>query len=142
MKNDRFRWVFLLVLALCLAFAPLAQAQEVEVEPNNPCSAAQSFTASSSPLTIDGSIDTPDVDFYRISAPPGSVLRVSLEGASTGLGTLPDTFLGAYSGDCTTFLRYDDDGGIGLNSYFELPVASGTVVLAAASYGDFSFTGY
>lgn len=142
MKNDRFRWVFLLVLALCLAFAPLARAQEVEVEPNNPCSAAQSFTASSSALTIDGSIDTPDVDFYRISASPGSVLRVSLEGASTGQGTLPDPILGAYSADCTTFLQYDDDGGIGLNSFFELPVASGTVVLAAASYGDYSFSGY
>lgn len=141
MKNDRFRWIFLLALALCLAFAPLARAQEVEVEPNHPCSAAQDITVSSS-LTIDGSIDTPDVDFYRISAPPGSVLRVSLEGASSGQGTLPDPILGAYSEDCSTFLRYDDDSGAGLNSFFELPAASGTVVLAAGSYGDFSFSGY
>jgi hypothetical protein len=141
MKNDRFRWVFLLALALCLAFAPLARAQEVEVEPNNPCSAAQDLTAASDPLTITGSIDTPDVDFYRVSAPPGSVLRVNLQAASSGQGTLADPILGAFSEDCTTLLQYDDDGGIGLNSYFELPVASGTVVLAAASYGDFSFSG-
>ena len=141
MKNDRFRWVFLLVLALCLAFAPLARAQEVEVEPNHPCSAAQDLTASSAPLTITGSIDTPDVDFYRISAPPGTVLRVSLQGQSSGQGTLGDPLLGAFSEDCVTLLRVDDDSGLGLDSFFELSVASGTAVLAASSFADFSFTG-
>lgn len=142
MKSDRFRGVFLLALAIFLTFVPLARAQEVEVEPNNPCSAAQSLTASSSPLTINGSIDTPDVDFYRISVPPGTVLRVNLQGGATNQGTLVDPILGAFSEDCTTLLQYDDDGGIGLNSFFELPSASGTVVLAAASYGDYSFSGY
>lgn len=140
MKNDRFRWVFLLALTLCPAFAPASRAQEVEMEPNHPCSAAQHLTASS-PLTVDGSIDTQDVDFYRVSAPAGSVLRVRLQGASSGQGTLGDPILGAFSDDCTTLIRYDDDGGTGLDSYFELPVASGTAVLAAASYGDFWFTG-
>lgn len=141
MKNDRFRWVFLLALALCLSFAPAARAQEVEIEPNNPCSAAQVLTASSSPLTVDGSIDNPDVDFYRVSAPPGTVLRVRLEGQSSGQGSLYDPLLGAYSEDCTTLLTYNDDYG-SLDSYFELPVASGTAILAATSYADFSFGGY
>lgn len=138
----RFRCRLLLALAICLTFVPLARAQEVEVEPNNPCSAAQSLTASSSPLTIHGSIDTPDVDFYRVTVPAGTVLRVNLRGASSSHGTLADPILGAFSEDCTTLLQYNDDGGFGLNSFFELPSASGTVVLAAASYGDFSFSGY
>ena len=142
MKNDRFRWVFLLALALCIAFAPSARAQEVEVEPNHPCSTAQTLTPSSNPYTVNGSIDTPDVDFYRVTVPPGTRLRVSLQGADSGNGTLYDPILGAYSGDCATFIAYDDDGGFGLDSYFELPSASGSVVLAAASYGDFSFMGY
>ena len=141
MNNDRFRWIFLLALALCLAFAPLARAQEVEIEPNNPCTAAQVLTASSDPLTVTGSVDTPDVDFYRISVAPGTVLRVKLEGQSSGQGSLHDPLLGAYSEDCTTLLAYNDDYN-GLDSYFELPVASGTAVLAATSFPDFSFTGF
>jgi Carboxypeptidase regulatory-like domain len=142
MKNDRFQWVFLLALALCFAFAPAARAQAVEIEPNHPCSAAQDLTAASAPLTVTGSIDNPDVDFYRVSAPPGTVLKVNLQGAPSGQGTLADPLLGAFSEDCTTLLLFDDDAGIGLDSFFELPVASGPVVLAATSFADFSFTGF
>ncbi|HEX9942537.1 MAG TPA: carboxypeptidase-like regulatory domain-containing protein [Thermoanaerobaculia bacterium] len=143
MKRDRLQWVFLLLLALCLASAPLARAQEVE--PNSSCLAAQDLTAASFPLTVTGSLDsppnTPDVDFYRISATPGIPLRVSLEGQASGQGTLYDPLLGAYADDCVTLLAVDDDSGIDLDSLFEIAPASSTVVLAVTSYADFSFTG-
>lgn len=147
MRSNRVRvqGTFLLTLALCLAFAPAARAQTAEVEPNNPCTAAQNLTAASFPLSVNGSLDSPptipDVDFFRISGAPGGLLRVRLQGASSGQGTLGDPLLGAFSDDCATLLAVNDDFA-GLDSEIEVVVpASGTIVLAATSYSDYSFLG-
>jgi carboxypeptidase family protein len=144
MKRARLHSAFLLPLVLGLAFAPQAGAQEEE--PNNSCLAAQNLTTASIPVTVNGSLDSPpisaDVDFYRISATPGTLLRVSLEGLSSGKGTLSDSILGAYSDDCSTLLASDDDSGAGFDSLLVLNMpASGILVLAATSYADYSFTG-
>lgn len=145
MRSNRVQWIFLLTLALCLAFAPAARAQTAEVEPNNPCTAAQNLTAASFPLAVIGSLDSPptipDVDFFRISGAPGGLLRVRLQGASSGQGSLGDPLLGAFSDDCATLLAVNDDFR-SLDSEISVVVpASGTIVLAATGYSDFEFTG-
>lgn len=145
MSSNRLQWSFLLTLALCLAFAPAARAQTAEVEPNNLCIAAQDLTAASLPLSVNGSLDSPptipDVDFYRISGAPGGLLRVRLQGSSSGQGTLVDPMLGAFSDDCATLLAFNDDFR-SLDSELDVVVpASGTIVLAATGYSDYSFTG-
>lgn len=133
----------------------LAQAQEIDVEPNSLCVAAQSLPSPTdgSPLVVTGSLDvpptTPDVDFYRLSLAPGTLLQIRLQGQSSGQGTLFDPYLGAYADDCFTFLdvnndnfEYTESGEPDLDSFLELTVpASGVVVLAAASVYDYTFKG-
>jgi hypothetical protein len=133
-----------LVLGISLIAAPHAQAQTAEVEPNQTCAAAQNLGAVTSPISLQGSLNTPpgtpDVDFYRVSATPGSMVTVELNGASTNGGTLGDPYLGVFNESCQ-LLAYNDDF-YGTSSHVEIEVpASGTIVIAATSYGDWEFTG-
>ena len=133
----------ILLLGLALAAGGgAARAQTAEVEPNHPCTAAQNVPSANGALTLTGRRDSGDVDFFRLSGPPGAMMIVDLEGAGTGAGTLPDGFLGAFSTDCASLLAADDDSGFGLDPRLlvSIPV-DGSLVLAVTSFPDFSFTG-
>ena len=116
-----------------------------EFEPNDPCPSAQLESAALLPLSITGSLDSseslPDVDFFRFTGSPGEALRVDLEGAGTGAGTLGDPYLGLFDADCVLQMT-NDDGGSNLNSQLTLEVpADGEFVLGVTRCCDSEFLG-
>lgn len=135
---------YLLLLLLTAVFHPSLPAYAQETEPNNTCAGAQDLGSPALPLAVTGSLDTPpgtpDVDFFRITAPAG-VVRIDLEGAANGSGTLPDPFVGTFNSMCE-FIAFNDDSGSGLNSRLVATVpADGVLVIAATSCCDDDLTG-
>lgn len=137
------------MMGLCLSIGvvSLGLAQGVDGEPNNSCVQAQTVAPGpvALPFSITGSLDTPpavaDVDFFKISAPPGSVVKVHHEGAPTNKGTLQDPYLGLFDGACN-LLQVNDDAGTTANASLQFAVpASGLFVIAATSWDDANFTG-
>ncbi|PLX54586.1 MAG: hypothetical protein C0629_16920 [Chromatiales bacterium] len=139
------------MLAALLVLGPAqAFAQVQEQEPNNTCLTAQAVGALAGLSTIvSGSLDTDyvsdppvyDVDFYQVEATPGMRFRTELRGASSGVGTLGDPFLGLFASDCS-LLAANDDSVLGLDSQidFEVP-ADGVFILAATGCCDQEFIG-
>ena len=131
--SKRILFLSLLVLGLLSSAASRANAQESE--PNNSCASPQDLGMVTLPLSLTGNLDTPDVDFFRTSYASGTVV-IDLE---SPLGM--DTYLGVFGSDCS-LLAVNDDGGEGLNSQITINVPpDGTLIIAATSYGDYSFTG-
>lgn len=136
-----------LMLGISLAVSPQAFAQGTESEPNASCAEAQHLGALALPFLLQGSLttppDTPDVDFYRFTATPGSLVVLELDGADAGAGTLPDPYLGffqVYGDSC--FVNHTNDDLVGRNAGLTITVpSSGEVVVAATSYGDWEFQG-
>lgn len=82
----------------------------------------------------------PDVDFFKIEATPGALVKVDLEGAGTGAGTLGDPFLGSFDSACN-LVSLNDDGGGNLNSRLVVTVpADGLFVLGVTRCCDGSFS--
>jgi hypothetical protein len=131
-----------LLLGSWLSAAPVWG--QVELEPNDPCPSAQNFGPISLPWALNGNLDSsvdPDVDFFRIRGTPGMAVRIDLEGQSTGQGTLPDPYLGAFDSDCN-LIAADDDGGDNVNSRLDLPVpANGLLILGVTECCDGGFQG-
>src|SRR5262245_45984590 len=135
--------VVMLLLGGVFGTVATSLGQGVEVEPNNPCPTAQNFGAVALPFTVWSSLDStlgsPDVDFFRFTGPPGSIVRVDLEGQTTGKGTLQDPFLGFFDGGCTQ-IAVNDDGGIGLNARLVLAIpADGVFILGITRCCDSGF---
>ena len=145
MNNVRwFRSILLAVLAF--AGAP-AWAQTVppmaETEPNSTCLSAQNVGAAL-PVTVNGSLGTPDVDYYRVTGTPGERIVIDHRGSASGAGTLQDPYLGVFNSACglITYSDYDYTLGNLLDARIELQVPpDGIYVLAASSAYDWDFTG-
>lgn len=134
-----------LLLGGIIAAPSPALAQLTEVEPNDQCTIAQDLGAATLPFSLLGSLDStpdvPDIDFFRFTGAPGDRVRVDLQGASSGKGTLGDPFLGVFDSGCN-LIAVVDDGGIGVDSRVTLTIpADGIVVLAATVCCDSSFIG-
>jgi hypothetical protein len=146
-RNTLIRHGILAILfaLTCLLTSPSAAlAQGVDLESNNSCSTAQNIGELTSPLTISGSIDTilsvSDVDYYRLTGPPGQRIIVDLEGQSTGKGTLANPFLGAFNSFCG-LMAISDDVGTNQNSRMLIAIPfNGVIILAATSCCDSSFS--
>ncbi|MGH9893018.1 MAG: hypothetical protein ACREA0_13710, partial [bacterium] len=129
-----------------LSLSSLAYGQDTE--PNNPCTSAQDLGAVALPFVQQGELvdldpDPDDVDFFRLEGTPGAIIRVDLEGAATGAGTLEDPFLGFFDSACNLLSLNDDSGGT-LNSRLNITVpADGFFVLGVTRCcdGDFSAGG-
>lgn len=140
-RNGRLSKALLLAASLCLAIALGTHAQELEIEPNHPCIAAQNLGSVSESLTVNGSIGSQDIDFFLFTALPNASATVQLRGASSGLGSLSDPFLGILSADCSAVLALNDDFN-GFDSQIQLSVpANGSFIVAATSYSDYGLTG-
>ncbi|KAA9130276.1 carboxypeptidase regulatory-like domain-containing protein [Marinihelvus fidelis] len=134
----------LLASALFWLFLP-AWAMAQEFEPNNSCDTAQTETLSGSPHIILGELDPfaeqADVDFFRFTAQPGTVLRLDLEGQPTGAGDLGDPFVGWFDSACQ-LMAFDDDSGEGLNSQLHLVVpGDGLFTVGVTNCCDSGFNG-
>ncbi len=140
-----------IVLAAWLVLDPApVLAQVAEQEPNDACLAAQNVGATGGlPVIVSGSLETDytadppvfDIDFYQFDASPGMRMRAELRGATIGVGTLGDPYLGLFDSDCN-LLAANDDSVLGLDSQIDLEVpADGVVVLAASGCCDNEFIG-
>ena len=135
-----------LVLILGTVFGNISMVfgQGLEDEPNHPCPTAENFDSVALPFTLNGSLDStpesPDVDFFRFSGTPGAFVRVDLEAADTGNGTLGDPFLGLFDSACNLTALNDDRGTLNSRLVFAIP-ADGIFILAATVCCDSSFTG-
>jgi hypothetical protein len=121
----------------------VAATSETEVEPNNSCQSAQDLGALTSPIAIAGNLDAsdpPDIDFFRFTATPGTIVTLLHEGQATGKGTLNDPLLGLFDSSCN-LITYNNDATTS-NAALEIMVPdNGILVAAATSYPDFGFTG-
>ncbi len=143
-----FRWSKFtpLISGVLVASAlTLAAAQAQETEPNNACSTPQDLGAVALPTIVSGSLDstltTLDIDFFRIEASPGQSIRVDFEGQSTDSGSLAEPLLGLFDSGCS-LLAIDVYGGVGANARLSFVVpAAGAFVLGATAYPDYSFIG-
>jgi len=144
--NRYFHTLLVLTLSAALGMNSTANAQTTpEVEPNQPCSKAQSVGNTTLPFTQNGSLDYTnerfDVDFFRFTGTPGRLVTADLEGISTGKGTLDDPLLGFFDSGCN-LIESNDDNGSGSNSRLLLTIpADGIFILSATSFPDFEFIG-
>lgn len=138
MCNTRRATILALAAVLCIA----AQAQEIE--PNNPCEAAQDVGSPGLPVSLFGALtptaESPDVDFFRFAVEPGLFVRVDLEGAPTGQGTLGDPYLGLFDAACNLVAINDDSGTLNSRLIFASP-DDGIVILGVTACCDGGFTG-
>ncbi len=81
-----------------------------------------------------------DRDWYEISLEEGVIYEIDLRGDNSS-GQLADPFLRVYDASGTQ-VYFNDDGGIGRDSFLRFSVAqSGTYYVAAGAYGDYG-TGF
>jgi hypothetical protein len=134
-------WSLLLMIFLLVGVAPLALGQvQDEAEPNNSCEYAQNFGPVDLPFIVEGKRDEYDVDFYRFTATPGTLIQVDLEGQATGKGTLSDPLMGFFDSNCN-LIAYNDDY-MNLNSRLIITVPpDGVLIIAATSCPDYDFAG-
>lgn len=142
--NRSLLWMSMIPISV-LAICSLAFGLGADSEPNNTCLTAQNFGAVILPFALTGSLDTPpttpDVDFFRFTGTPNTLVRVDLEGVATGQGTLEDPLVGLFDSACH-LLAFDDDAGTGGNSSLQFTIpADGVFILAAADFDDINFTG-
>jgi len=113
-----------------------------EIEDNNTCATAQLVSSPVSASTIvSGEITENDVDYFTFSGDPGAWVQVDLQGATSGVGTITDTVVGAFDSQCNALMS-DDDGGAGAESQMLMKIPDdGVLTIAAAGFPDYSFTG-
>lgn len=128
------------LMALCAVVMPTTGwAQVSEVESNNSCTAAQSLGDLGSGVTVNGEIAKSDVDYYEITATPGSTVQIDMQGKASNVGTLIDSMVGVFSSSCEQ-LAWDDDSGNGSEAQLlQVVPDDGIVRIAAAAYPDFNF---
>jgi hypothetical protein len=118
-------------------------ATATEIEPNNSCQTAQDAGALVNPFVLDGNLDSSspsDIDFFRLTGTPGSIITIDHEGSANGQGTLENPLLGVFDSNCNLTTFNDDSGSS--NSHLEINVPDdGIFVVAATAYPDFGFTG-
>jgi hypothetical protein len=135
-----------LCLTLAAASGAWAQPQDLtETEPNSTCAAAQDLTQAALPLTAAGSLQTPpgtpDVDFYRLSATPGDLVRVNVDGRFTAYPlTLEDPMVGVFDSACNILVTGEDWRGPDPQVDVEVP-ADGILIAAVTSTYDWDFSG-
>jgi hypothetical protein len=143
-RTSRAWTLAVLVLGGVLGLFPSVYGQGVEQEPNHPCPAAQAFGAVSLPFAVDGSLDStpdsPDLDFLSFTGTPGAAVRVDLEGAATGSGTLPDPYLGFFDSTCQLVAANDDYQSLNSRLLLTVP-ADGIFILGATQCCDSEFLG-
>ncbi len=132
------------LLSVALSEQVVTAANGTDAEPNGTCATAQDVGAVTLPFTLDGVLDSaqsPDVDFFRFTGTPNALVRIDLEGASTGKGTLGDPFLGFFDSSCNV-IALDDDSGEGPNSRLQFNIPpDGVYVLGATICCDAGFGG-
>jgi hypothetical protein len=138
-------WLSTLIVLVLLGAVPAVLAQAAETEPNDTCLTANAFGEVGLPFTVDGELeaasDPPsDVDFYRFQAEPGATLEVTLQGQSSGNGTLGDPYLGFFDDGCMLVAANDDHMNLDSRLIILVP-DSGDFVLAATGCCDSGFTG-
>lgn len=105
---------------------------------NEGCSSATDLGNVALPTTISGALASTasfaDVDYYRLSAAPGSRLALTIQGTRTST-QMPGVLIGVFDSSCTLqqLTRFD-------RLVLVVP-ADGVLILAASQEPDFSFTG-
>jgi Ca2+-binding RTX toxin-like protein len=91
--------------------------------------------------SVSGEVDVSgDQDWYRVSLVAGHTYQFDLQGASTGQGTLGDSYLTLLNGAGAVIVA-DDDSGEGTNSLITYTASqSGTHHLSAAGYSSHTGT--
>jgi len=101
-------------------------------------------TSTTGSVSVDGSItgnieESGDLDWFLVSLEAGREYHFDLEGAPTGMGTLPDTFLrGIYDSSGALIPgTSNDDGGTGLNSLVDFtPTSAGSYFVSVGAYSS------
>ncbi|WP_299698348.1 hypothetical protein [Hydrocarboniphaga sp.] len=106
MTKTQWRAVAATLACLC---SPLAWASD-EVEPNDSCQSAQSI-GSVPAKSVSGTIDSGDVDYFKLKATPGSFLTIDLKGSPSGAGTIADTVLSAFTSSCIKITQSSASSG-------------------------------
>lgn len=135
---------FVIVIVASLTVFPSSVALGMDNEPNDSCAIAQDLGAITLPFTFNGELSgspfpSGDIDFFQFTGTPDTTLRVDLEGASTGMGTLSDPYLGFFDSSCNSIAQ-NDDGGEGVNSRLAITIpADGIAVLGVTRCCDGGF---
>jgi hypothetical protein len=107
-----------------------------EVEPNDTCADASTNGSviavgdnCSAAIDIEG-----DLDYFEVTVPADGTFKFE-----TVPGDAGDTKMWLYADDCVTELAYNDDGGDGFFSLFEVPLTAGTTYYVLVTH--YSATG-
>lgn len=142
--HRRIRFCASLVVAMLLLTAAQAALSVTEMESNNTCATAQNAgtLSANASITVTGALttppDIPDVDFYKFTATPGTLLQVVLTGVSDAVHTLEQPIAEALNSSCGYL--YSSGPADPLSFQIAVP-ADGVVVVAVSSSFDFGFTG-
>jgi hypothetical protein len=138
-------FVLILIASLTVFPASVTSAQGSDVEPNNTCATAQNLGPAVFPLSVYGELAQKqlpsgnDVDFFRFTGTPNTVLQVDLQGEYAGRGTLHDPYLGFFDSNCNPIAQNDDSGGnLSSRLFISIP-QDGIVVLGATQCCDNNF---
>lgn len=133
-----------LLLSVFVTLPATVLAQGVDVEPNNPCVMAEDVGAPDLPITIMASLDSIDgaldVDFFTFAGEPGQLVQADLRGATSGVGTLNDPYLGLFDASCNLIAVNDDTFALDSQLTFQVPT-DGYFILGVTGCCDFAFQG-
>lgn len=126
-----------------------------EVEPNNTCFEAQDLGVLDESISVTGDLDgqggsspypppdaQPNVDYFKITAPPGSLIEVLVGASSSGLGTLVDPIVGIYNltpEGCFQTQAVDNGGNYLDPRVITTVNETGDLLIAVTSCCDFGF---
>ncbi len=142
MLKGKVFWLLLnlTITSILFTFPPTSLSQEIEQEPNDPCTSAQILGEVVLPSSVEGSLEYYDVDFFRFSATPDNYLVANLDGVEGDLSALSDPYLGLFDSNCNLLASNDDYNGVNSQIRFEVP-GDGDFILAATSCCDSYFMG-
>jgi len=106
MTNPKWSGV---IAALLYLFGSSAWAIS-ELEPNDSCQSAQSI-GSVPAKSVSGSIDSGDIDYFKLAATPGSFITIDIKGSASGAGTITNTSITAFSGSCIKLTQSSASSG-------------------------------
>lgn len=110
----------------------------VEIEPNDTCQdASDNGNIITGGDVYDSAIDVEgDLDYYEVLITADGTFRFE-----TAAGDAGDTKMYLYADDCVTELEFDDDGGDGLYSMFEVALVGNTTYYLLVNHYSATSTG-
>jgi hypothetical protein len=117
--------------------SPIALNIVSEIEPNNTCDSAQAIECGDTVWCATMADGQDNNDWYIFTITSARLVTIATH-ATSGVcePAMTNTYLHLWTGDCQTWLAFDDDSGPGFFSLISIPLTAGTYAINSENYWD------